>query len=178
VWLLLYFVFNMFSEIGFVYDFVKFYEVTIASSFIAEVLLILILMPLLNFSLKGIGTHIATELIAGFLGITTLVIFMLYVIIPQLPNAILFIPTIFSFSILILLCFFIPVFNKHPNHIYLWGVAIGFMGELLLAFVYEYVERDNLFMVFSFVLGIFFKLVLVHYLVLINDGAEVGEDYL
>lgn len=178
IWILLYFIFNMLAEVLFIYDFVGYYELTVASSFISEVLLIRMLKPFLNFKLKGLSTHNITEVIIGFLGITTLVVFMLYVILPQLPNAILFVPTIFSFSILVFLCFSIPLFNKHPNHIYLWGVAIGFIGELLMAFVYEYIEREAIFMVFAFILGNFFKLVLINYFVLVKDGVEVGDDYM
>lgn len=178
IWVLLYFLFNMFAEVGFIYDFVTYYEITVASSFISEVILILMLRPLLRFNLKGLGTHNIAELIIGFLGITTLVVFMLYIIIPRLPNAVLFVPTIFSFSILVFVCFSIPLFNRHPNNIYLWGVAIGFIGELLMAFVYEYIERESIFMVFAFILGNFYKLVLINYFVLINNGLEVGDDYM
>ena len=178
IWILLYFMFNMLAEVFFIYDFVKYYELTVASSFISELLLILMLKPFLNFKLKGLSTHNVTEVIIGFLGITTSVVFMLYVTLPQLPNAILFIPTIVSVSILVFLCFSLPLFNKHPNHIYLWDVAIGFIGELLMAFVYEFIEKELIFMVFAFILGNFFKLVLVNYFVLVNEGVEVSDDYM
>jgi len=176
--LLLYLFLNMVAEMAFVYDFTNYYETAVITTFVGEILLISMLKPLWNFNLKEVSTHNIGELIIGFLGVSSLVIYMLYIILPQLPDVILFIPTIASFTWLCILFFGIPIVNKHPNNIYLWGVGSFFIGELFMALIYEYIQRDLIFLVLAYFCGLSLKLALITYLTKMPYNKKVKDDYL
>jgi len=175
---LLYLVLNMVAEMGFVYDFTTYYALAVITTFIGEILLILVLKPLWHFDLKKISTHNMGELIIGFLGVSSLVIYMLYIIMPQLQDVILFIPTIITFTWLCILFFGIPIVNKHPNNIYLWAMGSFFIGELFMALTYEYIQRDLIFLVLAYFCGLSLKLALTIYLTKIPFNKKIEDDYL
>lgn len=175
---LVYLLLNMIAEIAYIYDFVTYFKLAVITTFFAELLLIYMLKPYLRFNFKKISKHNIIELIIGFVGIGALVIYMLFIIIPKLPNVLIFMPTIISFTLLCLLCFGIPMLNKHPKHIYLWAVGSLFIGELFMAFIYEYIQRDTLFLILAFVLGSSLKITLAIYFANMATQEDVDEDYI
>ncbi len=176
---LAYLVSAMLSEIGFIYDFVKYINWVSLFNITAQILLILLLKPLLKFKIKDFSTHNIVEVIIGFLGISYVLGYILYMIFPLIPDLTLFIPSVISFLFIVAICIAIPLFNKHPRNIFLWGVGGGLLLEMLSAFIYEFLNNDKGLIIASFTFALFLKIVLAIYLTKIDQVlTSVDNEYI
>lgn len=176
---LAYLVSAMLSEIGFIYDFMKYINWVSLFNITAQILLILLLKPLLKFKIRDFSTHNLVEVVIGFIGISYVLGYILYMIFPLIPDLTLFIPSVISFLFIVAICIAIPLFNKHPRNIFLWGVGGGIILEMLCAFIYEFLNNNKGLIIASFIFALFVKIVLAIYLTKIDSVvASIDEDYI
>ncbi|MFT5893018.1 MAG: hypothetical protein ACI9Y7_003137 [Dokdonia sp.] len=167
----------MFSEIGFLYDFETYINIISPLHIISQMCFLWLLMPVLKVDIKKFSAHNLTELIVGFLGLSYLLGYVLYLIFPLIPDLTLFVPSVISFLVIIIACIGVPSFNKHPDNIMLWGIGGGLIAEMACAFIYEYVSDLRAFLVLAHVFGVFLKIVFAMYLTRIDEIKDFDEDY-
>lgn len=176
----MYVVAAMFSEIVFLYDFKKYINVSSLLYIISQLCFLCLLKPVLKVNIRKFSTHNLTELIVGFLGISYVIGYVIYLIFPLIPDLTLFVPSVISFLVIVMYCIAIPFFNKHPDNIMLWGVGGGLIAEMVFAFSYEYISDHRAYLVMAHVFGAFLKIIFVIYLTRIEGikDFDVDEDYL
>ncbi|WP_143337110.1 hypothetical protein [Dokdonia pacifica] len=167
----------MMAEVGFLYDYEK-YIVPVTFAYLGSQLCFLwLLKPMLGIKIKNFSTHNLPELIIGFVGISFIIVYVLYLIFPLIPSVALFLPSSIAFILIVLLIFGIPFFNKHPDNIMLWGIGGGIIGEMLFGFVYQYISDDRLFIVIAHTFGVFFRILFATYLVRMKSIKETENEY-
>jgi len=174
---LVHLVLSMLGEIGFMLDFSKYMNFVLFINMIAQMCLIIMLRPVLKkIKIKDFGTHNLTELIIGFLGVNYIIGYVLYNVFPLIPDLTLFVPAIFSFIVVTVVCIGIPFFNKHPKAILLWGIGGGIVAEITSAFIYEYLSDARIFLVMSYIFALFVKFTLATFLIEIDDIQRFEEE--
>ncbi len=176
--LLVYLITTMLSEMIFLYDFDKYINIASALHITSQLCFLWLLKPILKVDIKKFSTHNLTELIIGTLGISYVVGYLLYLIFPLIPDLTLFVPSVISFLIIVILCIRYPFFNRHPDNILLWGVGGGMIAEMMCAFIFQYVSDLRIFIVMAHVFGAFLKIVFVVYLVRLRKTDTLDEEYL
>lgn len=167
----------MIAEIGFLYDYETYIVPVTFTYLVSQLCFLWLLKPMLDIKIKNFSTHNLLELIIGFVGISFIIVYVLYLIFPLIPNVALFLPSTIAFICIVLLIFGIPFFNKHPDNILLWGIGGGIIGEMLFGFVYQYISDYRLFIVLAFVFGTFFRVLFATYLVRIKDIKATENEY-
>ena len=171
----------MFYEILFLYDFEKYINVISFLHITSQLFFLWLLKPVIKINIKNFSTHNVTELIIGFLGMSYVIGYVLYLIFPLVPDLTLFIPSVISFLLIIVACIGIPLFNKHPDNIMLWGIGGGLIAEMVCAFTYQYVSDHRAYQVMAHIFGAFLKIIFALYLTRIDaikDFDVEDEDYL
>ncbi|WP_299216396.1 hypothetical protein [uncultured Dokdonia sp.] len=171
----------MFYEILFLYDFEKYINVISFLHITSQLFFLWLLKPVIKINIKNFSTHNVTELIIGFLGMSYVIGYVLYLIFPLVPDLTLFIPSVISFLLIIVACIGIPLFNKHPDNIMLWGIGGGLIAEMVCAFTYQYVSDHRAYLVMAHIFGAFLKIIFALYLTRIDaikDFDVEDEDYL
>lgn len=174
---LIFVVATMLSEIGFLYDFETYINIISPLHIISQMCFLWLLKPVLKVDIKKFSTHNLTELIVGFLGISYVIGYLLYLIFPLIPDLTLFAPSVIAFLLIIIVCIGVPYFNKHPDNIILWGIGGGLIAEMTSAFIYEYVSDLRIFLVMAHIFGAFLKIIFAIYLTRINEIKDFDEDY-
>ncbi len=169
----------MFYEVLFLYDYENYINIIAFLHITSQLFFIWLLKPVIKVNIKNFSTHNLTELVIGFLGISYVIGYVLYLIFPLIPDLTLFIPSVISFLLIIIACIGVPLFNKHPDNIMLWGIGGGLIGEMVCAFTYEYVSDHRAYIVMAHIFGAFLKIVFAIYLTRIDaiEGFEQNEDY-
>lgn len=167
----------MLSEMGFLYDY-ETYIVPISFLYIGSQLCFLwLLRPMLKINIRNFSTHNLLELSIGFVGISYVLAYVLYLIFPLIPNVALFLPSTLTFILIIVLVFGIPFFNKHPDNILLWGIGAGLIIEMVFGFVYHYISDHRVFIVIAHTFGSFFRILFAMYLVRMKHIIKTERDY-
>ncbi len=167
----------MLAEVGFLYDY-ETYMMPVTVAYLGSQLCFLwLLKPMLHIKIKNFSTHNLLELIIGFVGISFILVYVLYLLFPLIPNLALFLPSTIAFICIVLVTFGIPFFNKHPDNSMLWGIGGAIIGEMLFGFVFQYISDDRLFIVIAHVFGTFFRILFATYLVRIKDIKETENEY-
>ena len=174
---LLYLLTMMVSEVGFLYDFEKYINPLSIVYIIGQLCFIWLLRPMLRVNFKNFSTHNLTELIIGFIGVSYIIGYILYLIFPLIPDLTLFVPSVIAFIIIVALCIGVPFFNKHPDNIMLWGLGGALIAEMSSAFIYEYVSDHRSFIVMAHIFGAFLKILFATYIVRMKDIKETESDY-
>jgi len=166
-------------EVLFLYDYENYINIIAFLHITSQLFFIWLLKPVIKVNIKNFSTHNLPELVIGFLGIGYVIGYVLYLIFPLIPDLTLFIPSVISFLLIIVACIGIPLFNKHPDNIMLWGIGGGLIGEMVCAFTYEYVSDHRAYIVMAHIFGAFLKIVFAIYLTRINTikNFEENEDY-
>ena len=178
---LVYLVFSMLGEIGFVLDFSQYMNYVFFSTMIAQMSIIIMLKPMFKkIRTKDFSKHNLAEFVIGFIGINYIIGYVFYSIFPLIPDLTLFVPAIFSFIVLAGICIAIPFFNKHPKSILLWGVGGGLIAEVCSAFIYEYLSGAHIFLVMAYIFGLFLKFTLALFLMKLDGivNSDADGDYL
>lgn len=168
----------MFSEIGFLIDFEKYLTILSLFHIISQICFLWLLKPVITIRLKNFSTHNLTELIIGFVGISYILGYVLYLIFPLIPDLTLFVPSAILLMFAIIVCIGVPFFNRHPDNIMLWGIGGGLIAEMVCAFTYQYVSDHRAYLVMAHIFGAFLKIVFALYLTRIHNIKDVAEDYL
>lgn len=175
--LLIYLTTMLIAEVLFLYDFEKYINLLSFSQLIGQMCFFWLIRPILKLNFKDFSTHNLAELIIGFLGISYIVGYLLYLIFPLIPDLTLFLPSVIVFFIMVIICIGIPFFNKHPHNIMLWGIGGGLIGEMSCAFIYEYMSDHKAYLVMAHLFGAFIKIIFTMYLIRIKNIKKTEQDY-
>lgn len=175
---LLYLLFAMCYEVLFLYDYKNYINVISLLHITSQLFFLWLLKPIIKIDMKNFSTHNITELVIGFLGISYVIGYVLYLIFPLVSDLTLFIPSVISFLLITTVCIALPLFNKHPDNIMLWGVGGGLIAEMVCAFTYEYVSDHRAYIVMAHIFGAFAKIVFAIYLTRIDEVKDFDEDYI
>ncbi len=165
----------MLSEIGFVYDFTTYFDVVLLISSMAHICMIVLLKPALKIKIKNFETHNLIELIVGFIGITTLLFYGIYIVFSLVSDVTFFVLSLISFFILCSILIGVPLFNKHPKSIVLWGIGSGLIAEMVCAFIYEFLMDARIFLVMAYIFSIFMKSTLIYFLTIIDEVVNTDD---
>lgn len=168
----------MFYEILFLYDYKNNINVISLLHITSQLFFLWLLKPIIKINIKNFSTHNLIELVIGFLGISYVIGYVLYLIFPLIPDLTLFIPSVISFLLITTVCITLPLFNKHPDAIMLWGIGGGLIAEMVCAFTYEYVSDHRAYIVMAHIFGAFAKIVFAIFLTRIDTIRDFDEDYL
>ncbi|MEP0265630.1 hypothetical protein [Dokdonia sp.] len=175
--LLIYLIAMLVAEVMFLYDFEKYINVLSFSQLIGQMCFFWLIRSILKINLKNYSTHNLLELIIGFLGISYIVGYLLYLIFPLIPDLTLFLPSVIVFFIMVIICIGIPFFNKHPDNIMLWGIGGGLIAEMACAFIYEYISDYKAYLVLAHLFGAFIKIIFTMYLIRIKNIKKTELEY-
>ncbi len=167
----------MFSELLFLYDFEKYVNLCSFFNIVSQICFLWLLKPVLKVKLKNFSAHNGIELIIGFLGISYVLGYLIYMIFPLIPDVTLLLPSMIAFFVIITICIGFPLFNKHPDNIMLWGVGGGLIGEMCSAFIFEYVSDHRAYIVMAHVFGSFIKIIFTIYLLRIEEIKSSENNY-
>jgi len=171
-----YLIMAMCYEVLFLFDYENYINEISFLHITSQLLFFYLLKPILKINVKKFSTHNLTELVIGFLGISYVMGYVLYLIFPLIPDLTLFIPSVISFLFIIVACIGIPLFNKHPDNIMLWGIGGGVIAEMVCAFTYQYVSDHRAYIVMAHIFGAFLKIVFAIYLTRIDTIKDFKED--
>lgn len=174
---LIYLVALMVSEVGFLYNFKTYINIVALAYIIGQMCFLWLLKPVLKIKFKNFSTHNLTELIIGFLGISYILGYVLYLIFPLIPDLTLFFPSIIAYLIVTIVCIGVPFFNKHPDNIILWGIGGGMIAEMTCAFIYEYIQDHRAYIVLAHIFGAFLKILFAIYIVRMREIKQSEKDY-
>lgn len=177
VFFLVYLVALMISEVGFLYDFEAYINVIAFTYIVSQMCFLWLLKPVLKIKWRNFSTHNLTELIVGFLGVSYIIGYLLYIIFPLIPDLTLFLPSIIAYLIITTLCIGIPFFNKHPDNIILWGIGGGMVAEMTCAFIFEYVSDYRIYIVMAHIFGAFLKIIFAIYLTRILEIKNSEKEF-
>ena len=177
VYFLIYLTSLMLAEIGFMIGFAENINLLSLLNIISQISFLILLKPVVKIKLKSFSNHNLTELIIGFLGVSYILGYVLYLVFPLIPGLTLFFPSLIAFFITVILCVGIPFFNKHPDNIMLWGVGIGLIAEMCCSFIFEYVSDHRAYIVMSHIFGAFLKIVFAIYLTRIMEIKDFDDDH-
>lgn len=167
----------MITEVGFLYDYKSYINLIAPTYIIAQMSFLWLIKPVLKVKFKNFSTHNLTELIIGFLGLSYIVGYVLYLIFPLIPDLTMFLPSIIAYLIVIIICIGIPFFNKHPDNIILWGIGGGIIAEMTCAFIYEFIYDHRAYIVLAHAFGAFLKILFAIYIVRIKEIKQTEENY-
>ena len=159
---------TMISEILFLYDFNSYVSASSLLSATACVLLLFLLKPVLKKESFAFSKHNMLELIVGFIGLGFVMAYLVYMVVPLVPNAGIFIVSVIIFAVAIAVFFITPSLNKHTDNVSLLGIGGAYLTEMAFAFIYKYLFTEIGFLIISIFMGIFIKVVLAIYLTKID----------
>jgi len=136
-----------------------------------------LIRSILKVNFKNYSTHNLIELVVGFIGISYIVGYLLYLIFPLIPDLTLFLPSVIVFFIMVIVCIGIPFFNKHPHNIMLWGIGGGLIAEMTCAFTFEYISDHRAYIVMAHIFGAFLKIIFAMYLIRLKNIKETENNY-
>lgn len=174
---LVYLVAMFLAEVLFLYDFEKYINILSFVQLVGQMCFFWLIRPVLIVNFKNFSTHNLIELIVGFIGISSIVGYLLYLIFPLIPDLTLFLPSVIVFFIMVIICIGIPFFNKHPDNIMLWGIGGGLIGEMSCGFIYEYISDHKAYLVMAHIFGAFIKIIFTIYLVRMKYIKRTESDY-
>jgi hypothetical protein len=175
--LLIYLAAMLVAEVLFLYDFEKYINVLSFAQLIGQMCFFWLLRSILKVNFKNFSIHNLIELIIGFIGISYIVGYLLYLIFPLIPDLTLFLPSVIVFFIMVIICMGIPFFNKHPDNIMLWGIGGGLIAEMSCAFIYEYISDHKAYLVMAHLFGAFIKIIFTMYLIRIKNIKKTEQNY-
>jgi len=175
--LLIYLITMLIAEVLFLYDFEKYINVLSFSQLVGQMCFFWLIRSILKVNFKNYSTHNLIELVVGFIGISYIVGYLLYLIFPLIPDLTLFLPSVIVFFIMVIICIGIPFFNKHPHNIMLWGIGGGLLGEMSCGFIYEYMSDHGAYLVMAHLFGAFIKIIFTMYLIRIKNIKATENEY-
>ncbi len=155
---------TMLSEILFLIDYQKYVNYATLFSGLSNVLMLLLIRPAIPKEYSTFSKHNIIELIIGFIGVGVGLGYLIYSLIPLVPNIFIFMVGLLSFLVAAATCFTIPNINRHPDNSLLWGIGGAYIAEMSFAFVHQFISNDILFLLASIFMGCFVKIVLATYL--------------
>ncbi len=165
------------AEVMFLYGFEKYINIVSSAQLIGQLCFFWLIRSVLKVNFKNFSTHNLIELIIGFIGISYIVGYLLYLIFPLIPDLTLFLPSVIVFFVMVIVCIGIPFFNKHPDNIMLWGIGGGLIAEMSCAFIYEYMSDHKAYLVMAHIFGAFLKIIFAMYLVRLKNIKRTENDY-
>ncbi|WP_299678882.1 hypothetical protein [uncultured Dokdonia sp.] len=175
--LLIYLVAMLVAEVMFLYDFEKYINVVSLTQLIGQMCFFWLIRSMLKVKFENFSTHNLIELIIGFIGISYVIGYLLYLIFPLIPDLTLFLPSVIVFFIMVTICIGIPFFNKHPDNIMLWGIGGGLIGEMSFGFIFEYISDHKAYLVMAHIFGAFLKIIFTMYLIRIKNIKKTEHNY-
>lgn len=177
---LVYLTTTMIAEITFLHDFERYAVIALIATMIGSIVLLFLIKPAIKRGSATFSGHNIIELLVGFLGVGYVMFYLAYTIIPLVPYTSLFIASCVITTITTIVCLMIPSFNKHTDHVALFGVAGASIAELGFAFIYEYIFQEMVFLLISMFMACCMKVILATYLLRLDAGdtSEMSNDKL
>lgn len=175
IFLLVFLSMTMLSEMTFLYDTNRYMSITTVLSVIACASLLFLIKPVIKKRTKAFSKHNLIELIIGFVGVGSVMGYLVYAVIPLVPNISVFIVSLITSTATIMVCFILPNYNKHTDNVALFFIGGSYMAELAFAFIYAYINKELAFLIISIFMGSFLKIVLCSYLIKISRVTDADD---
>ena len=95
-------------------------------------------LPILKLKSRKITKEMLVEPGIGLIFCVYTVIYLMTMYYELVPNKFLFISGAILLLFFTMVCFLIPLRNRHPSNVYLYLIGGGLLVEAVLAFVYTY----------------------------------------
>jgi len=126
------------GEVFLIIDVHKYFVEIIVMFILAAAAMLYTFLPILKLKSRKISKEMLVEPGIGLIFCVYTVIYLMTMYYELVPNKFLFISGAILLLFFTMVCFLIPLRNRHPSNVYLYLIGGGLLVEAILAFVYTY----------------------------------------
>lgn len=126
------------GEVFLIIDVHKYFVEIIVMFILAASAMLYTFLPILKLKSRKITKEMIVEPGIGLIFCVYTVIYLMTMYYELVPNKFLFISGSILLLFFTMVCFLIPLRNRHPSNVYLYLIGGGLLVEAILAFVYTY----------------------------------------
>ncbi len=155
---------TLLSEYLFLTDYEKNITLTCLSSIIGYAALLFIMKPVLKKRVTAFSKHNLVELIVGFITLSFVLLYIVYLVMPFIPETSLFLLTVVVFGITMSVCFIIPNYNLHPDNVGLIMIGGSYIAGTVFGFIYYFLYNEIPMLIMATFMMVFMKVTLATYI--------------
>ncbi len=152
------------SEYLFLTDYEKNITLTCFLSIIGYASLLFIMKPILKKRVSAFSKHNLIELIVGFISLSFVLLYIVYLVMPYITETSLFLLTVAVFGITMGVCFILPNYNLHPDNVGLVMIGGSYIAGTVFGFIYYFLYNAIPILIMATFMMVFMKVTLATYI--------------